>query len=88
MDTTIFLSGQVFLFLAWIFIIISAEDKDDIILYWAQVVFGLPLGAHYLHVALTSDVIPNIAGAGIILVSVYYAYIGFAKSLDYKKGRQ
>jgi len=81
METTIILSGQLFLFLAWIFTIIMAIDTEDVFMYWINMAFGIPLGMYYLWLATTSDILPNLAGIGIIAISVYYVYIGTATFL-------
>jgi len=76
MDTVLILSNPLFLFLLWIFFIIIAEEKEDALLCWLQMVFGLPLGIYLLYIGSTTNVIPSITGVGVICISIFYVFLG------------
>lgn len=77
-DNLIYLSNPLFLFVLWIVVIMLAEDKEDPMLYMIQLAFGIPLGIYFLWLAETVNIIPQITGMVIVLISVYYTYLGGA----------
>jgi len=73
--------GLIFFFVLFVI----AEFKEDAVYFWTCSFIGLPMSIYYL--AYPNTVFDTFLGVGMLLISVYFVYLGLACTFKNKGSR-